>query len=286
MKRNCIQCGKEFELTDSEINFYKSKNLHLPKRCKDCREKNKSGDSGNRNNSTSDGNYTKQSKANSVSLGKNRSGKDKGRPIAVIALVLVVAVIAFGKFGDKFFSNTDTPVLPSINNNTESTKPLNDENSTETTDHDSNTEYYYEEEENNTEYNDYGEEDITPSGGSGYNGGVLQNESNEDETPETEYYYEPETEAPRYKSAYRFRNAGLLNQHYKKHGIDMGFDSEKAYEAAAAAVIENPNALYKTEAEDGDGVYFLKSTGEFVVLSTDGYIRTYYYADYGYFERQ
>ena len=85
---------------------------------------------------------------------------------------------------------------------------------------------------------------------------------------------------------YVFRNAGLLNQHYKKHGIDMGFDSAEAYEAAAAAVIENPNALYKTEAEDGDGVYFLESTGEFVVLSTDGYIRTYYYADYGYFERQ
>ncbi len=85
---------------------------------------------------------------------------------------------------------------------------------------------------------------------------------------------------------YVFRNAGLLNQHYKKHGIDMGFDSAEAYEAAAAAVIENPDALYKTEAEDGDGVYFLESTGEFVVLSTDGYIRTYYYADYGYFERQ
>ena len=85
---------------------------------------------------------------------------------------------------------------------------------------------------------------------------------------------------------YVFRNAGLLNQHYKKHGIDMGFDSAEAYEAAAAAVIEKPDALYKTEAEDGDGVYFLESTGEFVVLSTDGYIRTYYYADYGYFERQ
>lgn len=85
---------------------------------------------------------------------------------------------------------------------------------------------------------------------------------------------------------YTFRNAGLLNQHYKKHGIDMGFGSAEAYEAAAAAVIENPDALYKTEAEDGDGVYFLESTGEFVVLSTDGYIRTYYYADYGYFERQ
>ena len=284
MKRNCIQCGKEFELTDSEINFYKSKNLQLPKRCKDCREKNKAGNGGNRNNSTSDGNYTKQSAANSVSFGKNRSGKDKGRLIAVIAFVLVIAVIAFGKFGGNFFSSGDMPVLPSINNNTESAKPLNDESSTEATEQEDNSEYYYEE-KSNTEYNDYGEKDITSGGG--YNGGdVLQNESNEDETPDTEYYYEPETETPRYTSAYRFRNAELLNQHYQKHGIEMGFSSAAEYEAAASAVITGGNAEYKTEAEDGDGVYYIKSTGEFVVLSTDRYIRTYYYADYDYFLRQ
>lgn len=41
MKLKCVQCGKNFELKKSEIEFYKSKNLHLPKRCKNCREKNK-----------------------------------------------------------------------------------------------------------------------------------------------------------------------------------------------------------------------------------------------------
>ena len=41
MKRTCKQCGKEFELSQSEIQFYKSKNLNIPKRCKECREKNK-----------------------------------------------------------------------------------------------------------------------------------------------------------------------------------------------------------------------------------------------------
>ena len=41
MKLKCVQCGKNFELKKSEIEFYKSKNLHLPKRCKACREKNK-----------------------------------------------------------------------------------------------------------------------------------------------------------------------------------------------------------------------------------------------------
>ena len=88
--------------------------------------------------------------------------------------------------------------------------------------------------------------------------------------------------------SYTFRNETLLNQHYQKHGIEMGFSSAKEYEAAASAVIQNPNALYKTEQEDGDGVYYLESTNEFVIVSTDGYIRTYFYPNAGikYFNRQ
>ncbi|MBE6749436.1 MAG: hypothetical protein E7557_09455 [Ruminococcaceae bacterium] len=39
LKQKCVSCGKTFTLTDSEIAFYKSKNLHLPKRCEDCRAK-------------------------------------------------------------------------------------------------------------------------------------------------------------------------------------------------------------------------------------------------------
>ncbi len=41
MTKKCVQCGRKFTLTDSEINFFKSKNLSIPKRCKDCREQNK-----------------------------------------------------------------------------------------------------------------------------------------------------------------------------------------------------------------------------------------------------
>lgn len=85
-----------------------------------------------------------------------------------------------------------------------------------------------------------------------------------------------------------FRNANLLEQHYQKHGIDMGFDSAEEYEKAAAAVPFNPEALHKTEAEDGDDVYYIESTNEFVVVSTDGYLRTYFNPDRGkdYFDRQ
>ena len=85
-----------------------------------------------------------------------------------------------------------------------------------------------------------------------------------------------------------FRNKKLLDQHYKKHGIEMGFSSAKEYEQAAAAVVSNPEVLHKTEAEDGDDVYYVESTNEFVIVSTDGYIRTYFYPRGGlsYYNRQ
>jgi len=98
---------------------------------------------------------------------------------------------------------------------------------------------------------------------------------------EMETYYEGELE-------YSFRNENLLEEHYEKHGIEMGFDSMEEYEAAAVAVILNENALYREEEEDGDVVYYIEETNEFVVLSQDGYIRTYFNPSDGieYFERQ
>ena len=89
-------------------------------------------------------------------------------------------------------------------------------------------------------------------------------------------------------SRLRFRTGELLTKHYKKHGIEMGFDNEREYEKAAARVVTDPNALYKTEKEDGDDVYYIEETNEFVVVSGDGYIRTYFCPDSGkkYFDRQ
>lgn len=89
-------------------------------------------------------------------------------------------------------------------------------------------------------------------------------------------------------SSYSFRSEKLLSEHYSKHGIEMGFASAQEYEAGAVAVIENAAALHKVEEEDGDEVYYLKSTNEFVVVSTDGYIRTYFKPDDGiaYYNRQ
>lgn len=96
---------------------------------------------------------------------------------------------------------------------------------------------------------------------------------------------EPEEEE---QTEYRFRSKKLLNEHYEKHGVDMGFESAKDYEKAASAVVNNPDALHKTEKEDGDDVYYLKATNEFVIVSPDGYIRTYFNPRDGidYFNRQ
>lgn len=91
---------------------------------------------------------------------------------------------------------------------------------------------------------------------------------------------------------YYFRTDSQLDQHFDKHGDEFeewfGYYTAEDYEKGASDVINNPDALYKTEAEDGDGVYYLEDTNEFVILSTDGYIRTYFRPSAGidYFNRQ
>ena len=104
----------------------------------------------------------------------------------------------------------------------------------------------------------------------------------------TEAPTEVPTEASTVATVYTFRNQKLLDQHYEKHGIEMGFPSAAAYEAAASAVVTNPAALHKQEQDDGDFVYYVEATNEFVVLSKDGYIRTYFLPDRGkaYYDKQ
>lgn len=91
---------------------------------------------------------------------------------------------------------------------------------------------------------------------------------------------------------YHFRSQKLLNQHFEKHGAefkdDFGYKTAAEYEKGASDVINDPDALFKHEAEDGDEVYYLEDTNEFVILSTDGYIRTYFRPSGGkkYFDKQ
>lgn len=113
----------------------------------------------------------------------------------------------------------------------------------------------------------------------------------EDE-PEAEESEESDSEEPVVEEVtvaeVTFRNQKLLDQHYDKHGIEMGFASAEEYELAAYKVIIHPDTLHKIEAEDGDDVYYREETNEFVVVSQDGYIRTYFNPSAGidYYNRQ
>ena len=87
---------------------------------------------------------------------------------------------------------------------------------------------------------------------------------------------------------YTFRNDKLLNDHFEKHGEDFDYTTVEEYVEGANRVINDENSLHKLEAEDGDDVYYLEETNEFVIVSTDGYIRTYFKPSKGidYYNRQ
>ena len=106
------------------------------------------------------------------------------------------------------------------------------------------------------------------------------------EETETESDQKQEEQKSDYK--YTFRSEQLLNEHYEKHGIYMKYKSPEKYLKGANRVIADKDTLHAIEAEDGDDVYYLERTNEFVVVSTDGYIRTYFCPEDGieYFHRQ
>ena len=89
------------------------------------------------------------------------------------------------------------------------------------------------------------------------------------------------------QKVYEFKYADRLASHYEKHGMEMGFESEEEYLEGANALINNPEALHKTEAEDGDDIYYLESTNEIAFVSKEGYIRTYFICSgKSYYDRQ
>lgn len=90
------------------------------------------------------------------------------------------------------------------------------------------------------------------------------------------------------QEAILFRSEKLLMEHYEKHGKEMGYGSAEEYLAGANATINHSYVLHKVEKEDGDDVYYVESTNDLVIVSTDGYIRTYFRPDDGreYYERQ
>lgn len=200
MKRTCKQCGKEFVLSQSEINFYKSKKLSIPKRCKECRDANKQVRGNDKSGDTKQISYQN----NHSNSNMNQSSSALTRLLTIAGIILLAIFGAWSHFSGDNNKNADSAYSNSVS------------------------------------------------------------------------------------SGVSFRNADLLNEHYQKHGVEMGFSSATAYENAASNVVNNSNSLHKTETEDGDDVYYLESTNEFVIVSTDGYIRTYFKPNDGidYYNRQ
>lgn len=224
MKKICVQCKKEFELPQAEINFYEENHLHIPKRCKACRAINKS--------------MRVEMQEESRPQAK-RTRKKKPAIYSAVFVVLALALFLWDR-------------LPSIN---EGNSPVTEEIT-----------YAVDYEQPNTDESVQQEQKI-------------EKKSVEIEKAETKV----DTSSTR-----KFRKEEYLLEHFEKHGIDMGFSTAEEYLEAANRVLRNEDVLHKKEAEDGDDVYYLEATNEFVIVSPDGYIRTYFHPEDGieYFNRQ
>ncbi len=259
-ERKCVQCGKTFQISDSEKDFYVKKNLHLPKRCNECRKKNNPQKEnqkksthpylGHRNNKPSGTNSKKTSALTSVLL--------------LIGVFFLVGIFYFSSKIDVWFPDQATQQEAYVSPQQEITQaPLvvdvtQDEDAPKI--------------EDSTQAED-----------------TLQVEETTDaeEVAQVEEADQP-TESSRNLLQYHFRSTDLLEEHFVKHGSDFGFETASEYEKGANAVILSSAALTKREAEDGDMVYYLESTNEIVFLSQDNYIRTYFKPDSGkeYFDKQ
>lgn len=276
MKRVCKQCGTSFELSDSEIAFYKSKNLNLPKRCKECRQANKQG-------------HAVQEKLDWNNVQKQShdlsARNDHKVGIWVYALIAASILLLFGliRISNWYFSsNSARPPVTVENRNAGAEEEAGNGKAgkdEEAGNEKSGTDILAENDgiEEQPQDETAAAEETTPEKADSMEAAASLQEASE--------AIQGEADAG---SQYTFRNAKLLNEHFEKHGKEMGFSSAEEYLAAANAVVNNASALHKTEKEDGDDVYYLEATNEFVIVSTDGFIRTYFYPNAGidYYNRQ
>ena len=285
MKRICKQCGTEFTLSESEIAFYRSKNLHLPKRCENCRRENKMKVGGEPAQQTVRPYH-----------GKKDNTLKKWVAAAVICLLFAAAVgtLRAGALRLDTANGASAEVAADVTADTAAGSAVEAAPAEAM-------------------------QERQPGGaaaGDDVRAGAAQEkqpedfQKGEDAPAETAQEKQPEnfrkdedapadmpqktpedaqtskTAASEY--AYSFRKAEYLQEHFEKHGAEFGFATAEEYLAGANRVVASPEALHKLEGEDGDDVYYLESGNEIVFVSTDGYIRTYFKPNDGkaYFDRQ
>ncbi len=212
----------------------------------------------------------------SKNAGQNKKGKKTigGVITTILAIIIVIIASLFG-IGGEDAENPNHNLQGNSEIVSEVYADIDEEDSQALIDEEASEENVSEEVENESESELSEEEEVV----------------SEDE-PEVEESEEPVSEEPVVEEVtvaeVTFRNQKLLDQHYDKHGIEMGFASAEEYELAAYKVIIHPDTLHKIESEDGDDVYYREETNEFVVVSQDGYIRTYFNPSAGidYYNRQ
>lgn len=142
--------------------------------------------------------------------------------------------------------------------------------------------------EDDTEISDGKISDEETSDSETANDTVISEEITSADIPEASEADLSETEKAVQK--YYFRSEKLFDSHYEKHGAEFGDITQDEYLDLANELInaEGENILHKTEKEDGDFLYYNTESNEFLVLSTDGYIRTFFKPSAGldYWERQ
>ncbi len=285
MKRICKQCGAEFTLTQDEIAFYQSKNLHIPKRCEKCRMENRTGGKtgavmrpASSEKKLTGNDYESVNAPGQVVRAYDAGNKDKKKvwiAAAAVLLLLVVGVVGF-----------QLMLLPGQNGAAAEVQPVQDvvddvQTGADTEDAADSPEIVAEPiEEISAEQSS--EEEIQPEVSAD---AASSTDSTQDETLEQATVSEVE-QAP--TVIYNFRKPEYLQEHFEKHGAEFGYTTAEEYLAGANRVVASPEALHKQEAEDGDDVYYLESTNEIVFVSTSGYLRTYFKPNDGkaYFDRQ
>ena len=395
MVLTCKQCGKEFELADSEIEFYKKKGLELPKRCKVCRDENqtrkkeqwsdsrknkgkktestiqqdnrkdkKNSSSSENTNKESDaakkssvkknseknseqktnsseekenlsnskkpsGSQTKKeendSKSSSMQRSKNSENsseklsqtsnngqgtqpsgggtRKKGKQLVAAMVFLVLAFVVSRLTGSDPAANGDDTDAIGQTGITVSAAPSGAENLVNSTDKQETLSKESDKEKIPTpaEIEDHQEASPTPT--------EIEDDTEVSPTIEVDDKTPTPTETKEQEASptlteiedkeisptptgveilYYFRRDEYLQQHFEKHGDEFDYETAEQYLEGANRVVQDPAALHKLEAEDGDDVYYLEETNEFVIASKDGYIRTYFKPSRGidYYNRQ
>lgn len=234
IKKICKHCGKTFELSDSEIKFYKENNLELPKQCKECQKANESVVK-----STKDKDHQ-----NKTTFNKNRKPRPTKKWGMILTTFVLLAVMALSsKYGFLGEDNTKEADDSFVNTPGNTSAPKIEEDLEET--QEDSQEDPQEDPDKILDEIDTNSEDI----------------SNKDVEVLKEY---------------EFRKEKYLQEHFEKHGAEFDYKTPEEYQAGANRVIYTEGVLHKIEEEDGDDVYYLEETNEFVIVSTDGYLRTYF----------